>query len=104
MVSIDVSNFDGFDWDEGNLDKNLVSHNFAWTETEETFLQEPLLTFPSPTHSQSEERYFALGRTSTDRKLNIVFTIRKNRIRVISARDMSKKEKKLYDETLEEHS
>jgi uncharacterized DUF497 family protein len=103
MASIDVSNFDGFEWDDGNLGKNLVSHNVDWTEIEETFLQEPLLTFPDPKHSQSEERYFALGRTSTDRRLNVVFTIRKNRIRVISARDMSKKERKLYDETLEEN-
>jgi uncharacterized DUF497 family protein len=104
MALIDVSDLDGFDWDDGNRDKNWISHSVVWTEIEEAFFQEPLLTFPDPKHSQSEERYFALGRTSADRRLNIVFTIRKNRIRVVSARDMSKKERKLYDEALEENS
>ena len=103
MALTDIPDFDGFDWDERNRDKNGISHDVAWTEIEEVFFQEPMLTFPDPKHSQSEERYFALGRTSADRRLSVVFTIRKNRVRPISARDMSKKERKLYDEALEEN-
>ena len=101
MTMVHFSTLDGFDWDEPNRDKNWTLHQVAWTETEEAFFNQPLLVYPDLEHSKVEERFYLLGRTGEDRRLQIVFTIRKNRIRVISARDMSKKERKLYDEALE---
>jgi hypothetical protein len=100
---IDFSILEGFEWDSGNRDKNWAQHKVAWTEVEEVFFNQPLLAYPDPKHSSTEERFYLLGRTGEDRRLQIVFTIRRNRIRVISARDMSKKERRLYDETLEEN-
>jgi uncharacterized DUF497 family protein len=46
---------------------------------------------------QNEFRFAALGITNVGRKLFVIFTIRKSKIRIISARDMSKKERKLYE-------
>jgi uncharacterized DUF497 family protein len=98
---IDLSTLDGFEWDGGNREKNWILHKVAWTEAEEAFLSEPLLLLPDPKHSQAENRFAVLGRTLADRRIVIVFTIRNNRIRVISARDMSMKERKMYDEATE---
>jgi hypothetical protein len=98
---VDFSTLEGFEWDSGNMEKNWVLHKVTWTEIEEAFFNQPTLTYPDAKHSHAEERFYALGRTGEDRWLQIVFTIRKNRIRVISARDMSKNERKLYHEALE---
>ena len=98
---IDFSILEGFEWDAGNKEKSWVLHKVSWTEVEEAFFNQPLLTYPDPHHSRSEERFYALGRTGAERRLQSVFTIRKKRIRVISARDMSRKERKLYDEAIE---
>ena len=100
---IDLASVSGFDWDDGNRDKNWLVHKVAWVEAEEVFFNQPLLVYPDPLHSQSEARLYALGRTSADRRLFIVFTIRKNKIRVISARNMSKKERRIYDEAFKEN-
>lgn len=86
-----------FDWNEGNIDKNLVKHSVTNKEAEEIFRNRPLKLFKDIKHSQKEQRFVALGLTNTQRKLNIVFTIREIKIRVISARNMSKKEKELYE-------
>ena len=85
-----------FEWDEGNLDKSWDKHGVRHTEAEEIFLQQPLLVHDDPRHSTSEARCFALGRTRTERALFVVFTFRGVRIRVISARDMSRKERRIY--------
>jgi uncharacterized DUF497 family protein len=90
---------DGFDWDQGNLDKNWERHRVTWWECEQALLQEQLLVTRDPRHSTRENRYVALGRTHAGRRLFLAFTIRQRRIRVISARDMSRREKR----TLEEH-
>ena len=97
---IDLSSVEGFDWDAGNKEKNWRRHKVAWTEAEEAFLNEPMVLLPDPKHSQIEKRIALLGRTLADRRLSIIFTIRNNRIRVISARDMSGKERKAYDEAI----
>jgi len=55
-------------------------------------------------HSQSEPRYTALGKTNGKRLLTIIFTVRNEKIRVISTRDMHKKERKFYNEKAEEDS
>ncbi|MBA3071645.1 MAG: BrnT family toxin, partial [Nitrospirae bacterium] len=56
-----------------------------------------LIAVQDAQHSQKEPRYFALGCTDAGRHLFIVFTIRENLIRVISARDMNRKERRLYE-------
>ena len=86
----------GFDWDEGNLDKKWQKHQVAPFESEQVFFNQPLVVTNDFKHSDSEKRYFALGRTDQDRHLFIVFTVRKGLIRIISARNMSKKERKVY--------
>jgi len=89
---------EGFEWDDGNIDKNWKLHSVAFWECEEVFFNEPLVIESDVRHSAQELRYYALGRTNTDRRLFIVFTIRNSLIRVISARDMTRKEKKIYEQ------
>ena len=88
----------GFDWDEGNESKNWIKHKVTKLECEECFFNIPFIVADDVKHSQKEVRFFALGQTSLKRKLFLVFTIRQKKIRVISARDMNKNEKKVYDE------
>ena len=92
----------GFDWDRGNLDKNWRRHRVAWWECEQVFLNEPLLLSPDPAHSARERRFMALGKTDEGRQLFLVLTIRRRRIRVISARDMSRRERRAYGSHEEE--
>jgi uncharacterized DUF497 family protein len=86
-----------FIWDEGNLMKNLKKHNVTITEAEELFTSEPFTAILDDKHSTTEKRYQALGKTKSSRKLFTAFTIRDNKIRVISIRDMNRKEKAAYE-------
>ena len=86
----------GFDWDESNIHKNWDKHQVTWWECEEALLGEPLLLQDDTKHSKSERRYYALGVTAEGRELFVAFTVRRGRIRVISARDMSRKERRAY--------
>lgn len=86
----------GFDWDDGNINKNLVKHGVSDFESEQVFFNQPLIVEYDRKHSELEERYFALGRTDFDRGLFVVFTLRVGMIRVISARDMNRKERAVY--------
>lgn len=86
----------GFDWDEGNLYKNEKKHGIKWQIIEEIFFNEPLLILEDSKHSEKECRCFALGQTDDLQMLFVVFTIRENQIRVISARIMNKKERIRY--------
>ena len=94
MVVLDT--VEGFDWNEGNKDKNWRKHNVSNAECEEPFFNQPFWVADDVGHSQGEARYYALGRTNAGRHLFIAFTIRQNMIRVISARDMSRKEREIY--------
>lgn len=85
-----------FDWNKGNIDKNLVKHKVDFREAEEIFFNKPVKFYPDTKHSQKEERFIALGVTSKSRKLTIIFTKRKNKIRIISARDQNKRERRQY--------
>ena len=87
----------GFEWDEGNADKNWVKHQVSRAECEELFFNEPLLVAPDIKHSIDEPRLYVLGQTDEGRKLFVVVTIREKLIRVISARAMSKREEREYD-------
>jgi len=88
----------GFEWDEGNKIKNLTKHKVSQDECEETFFDPSREVQKDLLHSIGEERYILLGYTKYKRLLYIVFTIRNTKIRVISARDINKKERKLYEE------
>lgn len=85
-----------FDWDQGNIDKNWKKHKVHFKECEEVFLNKPVKTLKDAKHSQDEDRFMALGITSKKRQLILSFTIRGNKIRIISARDQSRRERKIY--------
>ncbi|MFC1975467.1 BrnT family toxin [Chloroflexota bacterium] len=91
-------NCEGFEWDEGNSDKNWYLHQVTAGECEQVFFNLPLIVASDTKYSQQEPRIFVLGRTDADRWLFIAFVIRENRIRVISARDMNDQEARKYAE------
>jgi uncharacterized DUF497 family protein len=85
--------FEGFEWDEGNFEKNLKKHNVTTQEAEELFASEPIIARHDDHHStQGEERIQALSNTKTGRRLFIALTLRNHKIRVISIRDMTPQE------------
>jgi uncharacterized DUF497 family protein len=86
----------GFDWDEGNTDKNLITHNVENWECEQVFFNQPLLVLDDLRHSMTEKRWAAFGKTDAGRLLMVVFAKRQDLIRVISARDMNRKERGFY--------
>jgi uncharacterized DUF497 family protein len=94
---IDLTLLEGFEWDEGNTRKN-DKHDVTASEAEQVFFNQPLLMLEDEKHSQAEPRFHALGVTHTGRKLHITFTARGTRIRVISARDMHRKERSIYEQ------
>ncbi len=98
---IDLTKIIGFNWDDGNARKSQEKHNVTQAEAEQIFFNDPLLLLVDEKHSRHEARYHAYGKTNDARKLHIAFTLREGNtlIRVISARDMHKKEKMAYDET-----
>jgi uncharacterized DUF497 family protein len=93
----DFDNFVGFQWDRGNINKNLIKHNIEKWECEQIFFNKPILVLEDTRHSVSEKRWAAFGKTDSDRLLVVVFTKRGKMLRVISARDMNKKEKQFYE-------
>lgn len=94
----------GFDWDEGNARKNADKHDVSQAEAERIFFNHPLLLLPDPAHSQHEPRYHALGATDEGRLLHITFTLRAagTLIRIISARDMHRSERRAYEQAKKE--
>lgn len=94
-----IAEVEGFEWGAGNIDKNRKKHGVSNSECEEVFFNWPLLVAQDVKHSQSEQRYYALGQTDAGRRLFVVFTIRARKIRVISARDMSRRERDTYAKT-----
>jgi hypothetical protein len=95
---VDWSRIVGFEWDAGNARKNVDKHEVAQVEAEEAFFQRPSIVAGDARHSVIENRFHALGVTAAGRRLHITFTIRASGtlIRVISARDMSSKERAVY--------
>lgn len=89
--------FTDFDWDEGNRQKNWLKHKVRLEECEEIFYNEPIRIYKDLHHSELEVRLVAYGRTDMGRKLTVVFTLRKTKIRIISARDQSRKERRFYE-------
>ena len=98
---IDWTQVIGFEWDKGNARKNAEKHGVSQAEAERIFFNEPLLVLPDLKHSSHNEvRYHALGTTDEHRLLHITFTLRASGtlIRVISARDMHRKERFYYEQ------
>ena len=97
---IDLTRIEGFDWDAGNARKN-EAHGVSAAEAEQVFFNEPLLLLEDAVHSTTEPRFHALGTTTDSRLLHVTYTLRSDgtTIRVISARDMSRKERRFYDQT-----
>lgn len=95
----DLSKVIGFEWDEGNSRKN-EQHGVSMAEAEQVFFNSPLLVLPDPRHSETELRFHALDKTNEGRRLHITFTLRDagQFIRVISARDMHRKEHVIYEQ------
>ena len=89
----------GFDWDDGNLEKNWELHRVPFWEAEEIFFNEPLVIIGDREHSKAESRYLALGQTDSGRLLFISFTVRRALIRIVSARDMTRRETRIYEQT-----
>ena len=92
----ELNNCTSFEWDQGNATKNWERHQVSRSESEQVFFNEPLVVANDEAHSRFEARWYALGQTDTGRGLFVVFTIRQQRIRVISARDASRREREMY--------
>ena len=86
-----------FEWDKGNINKN-VKHNVEDREAEQVFFDEGKLVIEDEKHSTNEERFMLLGKTKSGGKLSIIYTLRGGKVRIISARDMNKKERRKYEE------
>ena len=97
---IDLLNIRGFNWDDGNARKN-TKHGVSMAEAEQVFFNAPLLLLEDVKRSQGEIRFHALGKTDEGRLLHVTFTLRQKNmlIRVISARDMHRKERVIYEQT-----
>lgn len=97
---VDFDRIEGFDWDDGNLRKSADKHAVSPAEAEQVFVGVPLIVAEDVKHSGAEARFQALGTTIAGRRLHVSFTLRRNGtlIRVISARDMNKKERQRYEE------
>ena len=95
----DLSKVTGFEWEEGNSRKN-EQHGVSMSAAEQVFFNSPLLVLPDPRHSEAELRFHALGQTHEGRRLHITFTLRDagQLIQVISARDMHRKERMIYEQ------
>jgi len=91
----ELSKCRGFEWDAGNSEKNWIAHRVSRSECEQVFFNHPLIVADDEEHSQVEPRYYVLGQTDAGRRLFLVFTIRGDLIRVISARDMNRRESEI---------
>ena len=96
VLSEFLAGLEGFEWDAGNSDKNWHDHQVRQAEAEQVLLNRPVVFATDPEHSRTEARFHTLGRTDSGRFLAIVFTTRGNLVRVISARPMSRAERRAY--------
>jgi len=101
---IDQSKIKCFEWDKGNIDKSYQKHSITPNQSEEIFLDKELKIVRDVRHSQKEARYIALGKTFEKKTLFIVFVIRKNKIRIISARKANEKERRKYETKIKKNS
>ena len=91
------SGLTGFDWNDGNRNKSQAKHKVSTGEAEQLFFNEPLVVIDDAKHSKTEKRFAAFGVTNAGRRLVAIYTIRGDKIRIISTRDMHKKERAFYE-------
>ena len=103
MASI-LENCEGFEWDEGNSNKNWYLHGVTDKESEEIFSNIPIIVAEDRGHSGREKRDQALGRTDSGRRLFVAFTVRNLLVRIITARDMNNREDRRYEEEIKRNS
>lgn len=96
MGNFKLKEVEGFDWDRANI-SHIKNHNVIPEEAEEAFFDPNNVIKKDVKHSFTEERFIILAKTKKSRLLYQVFTLRKNAIRVISSRNINKKEVKLYE-------
>lgn len=104
MISDILAKCTGFDWDKHNSEKVRTRHDVTPVECEQVFFNLPVIAGDDEKHSETENRFYVLGQTDSDRLLFLVFTVRKDKVRVISARDMNKKERRMYQAHEEKNS
>lgn len=96
---LDLNSIIGLEWDKGNINKSYLKHGITTREAEELFLDEHALLIEDIKHSQKEERFIAIGKTTEKKILFAAFTVRNNKIRTISVRPANRKERRQYEET-----
>ncbi len=101
---VDFGKTKGFEWDKNNIDKSYKKHGITPNQTEEVFLDDNLRIERDIKHSQEEKRFIAIGKDFEEKILFVVFTIRKDKIRVISGRAANKRERSIYEEKTKKDS
>ena len=101
-MRLDPAEWEGFEWDDGNIGKNWSKHRVTDWEIEEVFFNSPIAFGADTAHSQAESRFFALGQTNRGRWLFVAFAVRRSLVRAISARDMNARERRAYEGTKED--
>lgn len=104
MYMLDLSKIKGFDWDQGNIDKSYLKHGFTPNQAEEVFTDQGLQVEPDLKYQGVEKRYIGIGRKGDRLILFTVFTLRKNKIRIISTRIANKKERSEYEKAVKTNS
>jgi len=97
---LDLRNIVGFEWDKGNVDKSYQKHGITPNEAEEVFLDPEQLIFEDDKHSRKEKRFTIIGKIKESNILFLSFTIRKNRVRIISVRKANRKERRKYEQAI----
>lgn len=92
-----------FEWDSGNIKKNM-KHGVEDKESEEIFGSKKKFFMKDEKHSLNEERYMIWGKTKKDRKLTVFFTLRNKKVRIISVRDMNRKERNAYEKKVQSNT
>jgi len=87
-----------FEWDPNKAARNLRKHSVAFEEAATVFRDDLSITVPDPDHSTEEERFITVGLSSQDRLLIIAHAERSDRIRIISARELTPRERRQYEE------
>ncbi len=102
---IDFRKIDGFDWDAANSRKSEEKHGVTQVEAEQVFFNVPIVSMTDFKYSEEESRFHVLGKTNGGRQLHVTFTLRYKgrKIRVISAREMHRKERRIYEEKTQNH-
>jgi uncharacterized protein len=87
-----------FEWNPDKANSNLKKHGVSFNEASTVFNDPLSVTFPDPDHSFGEERYVIIGLSSASRILVVLHTDRADRIRIISAREATRNERRFYDD------